>query len=284
MNASVVNAAVVNNSAVNASGHPVWQRIAAFSLDRPDATLTFTARLARDNGWSRGFAPRVVEEYKRFMFLTVVADHVVTPSEAVDQAWHLHLTYTRSYWGDFCGEVLGKQVHHDPTTGIGEQPRFVDLYERTLRSYADWFEHVPPADIWPDAETRFGEDVESRWVNTARHWVVAKPRFLRELRGRSRSGVMACVATVPVVYVAANRDSGWGFGTFAVVAIVLVILSIVLSLLKGGKGGSGGQSGGHVGCGAGCGGATHSGSGDCGGSGCGSGCGAGCGGGGCGGG
>jgi hypothetical protein len=48
--------------------------------------------LARDNGWPREFTRRVVEEYKRFMFLTTVADHVVSPSEAVDQAWHLPRT------------------------------------------------------------------------------------------------------------------------------------------------------------------------------------------------
>ena len=102
---------------MDTASHSLWQRIDRFQIDRPDATLTFTARLARDNGWSRDYARRVVDEYKRFMFLTTVADHVVTPSEAVDQAWHLHLTYTRSYWGEFCGEVLGRKVHHDPTTG-----------------------------------------------------------------------------------------------------------------------------------------------------------------------
>ncbi|MEK6230809.1 MAG: hypothetical protein N2A42_03075 [Luteolibacter sp.] len=33
-------------------------------------------------------------EYKRFVALAMLAGHPVTPSEEVDQAWHLHLVYT----------------------------------------------------------------------------------------------------------------------------------------------------------------------------------------------
>jgi hypothetical protein len=174
-----------------AAAHPLWSGIEAFSLDRPDATLPFTARLARDNGCSRGYAQCVVEEYKRFMFLAVVSDHVVTPSEAVDQAWHLHLTYTRSYWDEFCGQVLGKPIHHDPTTGIAEQGRFVDLYERTRQTYADWFGHAPPEAIWPAASVRFGEDVKSRWVNVSRNWVIRKPAFMRRFNKRRQMATLA---------------------------------------------------------------------------------------------
>lgn len=155
----------------------LWQRVDEFQLDGNDATLTFTARLARDNGWSRSHARRVCDEYKRFMLLTVLADHIVTPPEAVDQAWHLHLTYTRSYWIDFCDGVLGRKVHHDPTRGIEEQSRFVELYEQTLETYERVFGQAPPRDIWPPAAVRFGEDLNNRWVNLSRHWVVPKPRL-----------------------------------------------------------------------------------------------------------
>ena len=51
----------------------LWQRIARHELDVDGAALPFTARLARDNSWSRRFAARVVEEYRRFTFLAVVA-------------------------------------------------------------------------------------------------------------------------------------------------------------------------------------------------------------------
>src|SRR5262245_38242781 len=85
--------------------------------DSNNNPLPFAARLARENGWSRSYADRVIAEYKRFVYLAVTGTWPVCPSEDVDAAWHLHLTYTRSYWDRFCGKVLGRLLHHDPTKG-----------------------------------------------------------------------------------------------------------------------------------------------------------------------
>jgi uncharacterized protein (TIGR04222 family) len=153
------------------------ERIEAFPLDAPTSRLTFSRRLARENGWTDEHALRVIREYRRFLYLTQVAGHVVVPSEAVDQAWHLHLTYTRSYWDDLCGGVLGAPLHHNPTTGGADEGRkFRDLYERTLASYRAHFDESVPADIWPDAAERFGESNRHQRVNLSRHWIVPKPR------------------------------------------------------------------------------------------------------------
>ena len=76
----------------------LYERIRTFQFDEGPAVFPFAARLARDNGWSAGFAARVVTEYRRFVFLTVAVGHPVSPSDQVDQVWHLHLLYTESYW------------------------------------------------------------------------------------------------------------------------------------------------------------------------------------------
>ena len=91
---------------------PLWHGIRDFQLDAPDARFPFSKRLARENGWTWAFALKVIEEYKRFSYLAPRAGHPVSPSEEVDQAWHLHLLYTHSYWVDFCGLVLGRPFHH----------------------------------------------------------------------------------------------------------------------------------------------------------------------------
>ena len=74
-------------------------RIQAFSFDEDECALPFADRLARENQWSDMHAERVISEYRRFMFLAMVASHPVTPSDEVDQVWHLHLLYTRSVLG-----------------------------------------------------------------------------------------------------------------------------------------------------------------------------------------
>src|SRR5688500_18560126 len=130
--------------------HPVWRALQSYEIGPPDAVLTFPARLARENRWSADLAARVIEEYQRFCFLAVTAGHEVTPSDAVDQAWHLHLTYSRDYWQRFCPEVLGRDLHHGPTAGGGaEQARYFEQYAQTLKSYEAAFGPAP-ADIWPD--------------------------------------------------------------------------------------------------------------------------------------
>jgi hypothetical protein len=135
-----------------------FQEINSFSLDDVDASLPFSKRLAREQGWSLQYAQRVIEEYKKFTFLAVVAGFPVTPSEHIDQAWHLHLTYTRSYWDDFCPNILQRLLHHSPTLGgSDERSKFMKQYEQTLESYELFFGCLPPCDIWPAPEARFSQ-------------------------------------------------------------------------------------------------------------------------------
>ena len=156
-------------------------RIEAFSFDLPETKFTFAQRLARENGWSAGMARRVLREYRRFVFLAVEAGHAVCPSEAVDQAWHQHLTFTQNYWEDFCGQVLGKPLHHGPTRGgRREEVKHHEMYERTLESYRQFFGHDAPPDLWPPAAARFAEGGDYVRVNRKKVWVLPKPAWLRQ--------------------------------------------------------------------------------------------------------
>jgi hypothetical protein len=158
----------------------LWNRIRNFELDDPAAAFSFTDRLARENGWPLQYALRATLEYKKFMFLLCLAEHPLTPSDQVDQVWHLHLLYTRSYWLDFCEQVLGQPIHHGPTRGgDAERGKFNDWYGRTKALYQEVFGQAPPADIWPDNETRF-QDVNFRRVNLSAFWLLPKLRFRRK--------------------------------------------------------------------------------------------------------
>lgn len=146
--------------------HPIWAKLSCYTVGPAGAALSFERRLARENGWTPAQAARVMDEYRRFAFLAATAGHEVTPSDAVDQAWHLHLTYTRDYWERFCPEVLGTSLHHGPTEGgAGERHRFFEQYARTLQSYERAFGAAPPPDIWPDARRRLRDDPLARRVH-----------------------------------------------------------------------------------------------------------------------
>lgn len=169
-------------------------RVLDFAIDEGAPVLTFERRLARENGWTAAFAARVVREYKRFVYLAMTAGHPVTPSDQVDQAWHLHLTYSHSYCERLCGETLGRPLHHGPTRGGStESARYDAQYERTLIAYRAAFAEEPPADIWPPTAVRFGEDLHFARVNIARNWVVPKAVV-------KRAGVLAAIAVGAAVF------------------------------------------------------------------------------------
>ncbi len=204
----------------------LWEALAAFELDAPGCGLTFSERAARENGWRVGFTRRAINEYKRFLFLAVTCEHVVCPSDAVDQVWHMHLTYTRSYWDDLCGRVLGRPLHHGPTRGgSGEQEKYFRLYQRTLKSYAAAFGAPPPADIWPAAEQRFGEDLGFVRINHHRHWVIPKPRWSRGTVGAASAALL-----IPLAQLAAN-PLDWSGPQFLMLYGALLVLAAVASWL-----------------------------------------------------
>ena len=154
----------------------LYKRIQAFEIDEGDVQLTFPMRLARENAWAADYACQVVEEYKKFVFLWMVMEHPVTPSDQVDQVWHLHLTYTHSYWERFCNRVLQASLHHEPTKGgAAESEKFDGWYHQTLQSYEMLFGEPPPKDIWPSPTERFGRDLHFVRANTRQKWIVPKP-------------------------------------------------------------------------------------------------------------
>ena len=171
---------------------PLYRRICAFAIDEGPAAHGFADRLADENGWPRRYTARVIAEYRKFLYLCATAGVPMTPSDQVDQAWHLHLTHTRSYWQRLCREVLPAPLHHEPTLGgCHERAKFHAWYERTLDAYRRAFGSEPPADVWPPARIRFGVDAHARRVHTRRCWVIPRPgRWLSRYRARIAVAVL----------------------------------------------------------------------------------------------
>lgn len=271
---------------MNAAETLLWAKIEAFKLDNPEAGFKFSTRLARENGWSLSYTNRVIDEYKKFIFLCCISGSGVTPSDPVDQAWHLHLTYTRSYWIDLCQNTIGQNIHHNPTKGGGDEAKKFNKYYTAVKDiYQQHFNMFPPADIWHNNQRRFKE-INFQRVNMDRYWLIKKPRFT------IYSAVAVMLLVILAVFVQAT-DS-----LFAILFMLGVVSFVTVAVYRhesdpnrsnkgdnrdnSGSGGCGGDSswdhsshhgghdsdghGGDSGCGSGC-------------SGCSSGC-SGCGGGG----
>ncbi|HMV41395.1 MAG TPA: hypothetical protein PK079_04685 [Leptospiraceae bacterium] len=153
-----------------------WTKIRDFQIDDTSAAFRFSDKLAKEQGWSKEYTDRVIDEYKKFIFLICVTGQSCTPSEDVDQAWHMHLVYTKSYWIDFCRNTIGREIHHTPSKGGSkETDNFKFQYEETKRLYENYFEEETPKDIWPDTESRF--QFYFRRIDLREYVLIPKPRI-----------------------------------------------------------------------------------------------------------
>jgi hypothetical protein len=109
----------------------------------------FWHKLMTENKWSKAYAKAVFDEYKKFIWLAATVNHRVVPSKVVDAVWHLNMTFTHSYWHELCGEILGTELHHWPSSaGEAAHHRDVQDYQKTLASYQASFGDPSPA-FWP---------------------------------------------------------------------------------------------------------------------------------------
>ena len=259
----------------------LWRALEAFEIGRNDVAFSFRDRLARENGWSRGHADAAILEYKKFLYLTATGETMRTPSPAVDQVWHLHLTYSRSYWDDLCGRVIGRKIHHGPTEGgAAEDAKFFQLYEETLAAYAKEF-GAPPADLWPDASRRF-RPTRERWVDLDTVYILPRSILLHPSFRAAAAAATAAIALAWSGAVAAASKTERGSDQFVLPMVAgaggFVLLMALLGVAVAGRkgkakqpdsggscssympvsscgGGKGGSDGGHGGDGgSGCGG------------------------------
>ncbi|MEP0952463.1 MAG: hypothetical protein ABJG96_10990 [Paracoccaceae bacterium] len=133
----------------------LWKKIQAHLLDDPKGTAPFSVKLARQERWSKTYTQEVIEEYKRFVYLTQITKAQVTPSKTIDRAWHHHLTYTRDYWDTFVPDVLLRPLHHEPCTGDEDMPRYRKQFLKTQALYEKEFGVSPPSRIWGERRTNW---------------------------------------------------------------------------------------------------------------------------------
>lgn len=215
---------------MNETQHALWTRLNAYQLDAVDATLPFSKRLARENNWTLPYAQRVITEYKRFVFLALTSNHPVTPSDEIDQVWHLHLIYTEAYWEDFCKNVIRMPFHHHPTKGgAAEGDKFRKWYAKTKQTYAETFGEEPPSDIWKNEQERFTLAPHYKRINTASHWIIPKPIALMPMSVAAVVMMTMALLVVSCVDESAPTDNKRLGAIIGIILFIIVLSSFVFA-------------------------------------------------------
>lgn len=219
---------------MNQDEKQLWDRINSFRFDEPGTVLTFEKRLSRENGWDLNYTQDVIEEYKKFIFLCCISDSPITPSDQVDQAWHLHMIYTKSYWIDFCKNTLGQEIHHNPTKGgNSEQTKFKDLYAHTFLLYHEKFETPAPGNIWLNSEKRFSE-IHFQRINTNAFWIIKKPT----------KRIMALTFITVIVFAGLLNIQSQNSETNGFILFLFIMVGVIIYAASKSKGGGNGNGGG----------------------------------------
>ena len=117
-----------------------------------DLALQFDLSLAAErfrqkSGLSEEETERVELEFRRFFLLMAESSRLRfgLHNGPIDDFWHELICCTELY-ADFCVQVAGRFIHHDPRGGSG------DGYARTWWAYHDRFGLVPDPLFWPTPE------------------------------------------------------------------------------------------------------------------------------------
>jgi len=223
---------------MNISKPLIYKKIASLKIDEDKNNFKFSDRLSRENDWSSHYSKRSIQEYKKFIYLTCITKNSLTPSDQVDQVWHLHLTYTKSYWSDLCKKTLNSELHHGPTRGGSrESKKYSQQYLYTLKLYKEEFNENPPKDIWPDVRKRFKNADKFLRINTSDYFLIKNPLKL-----------LIPILFTPLIVLAntnENTDSDVWF-YLKIIFGVYIAYKIIKWLIKHSNGRNGG------GCGTGC--------------------------------
>eukprot|EP00164_Ancoracysta_twista_P002323 GFYU01003070.1.p1 GENE.GFYU01003070.1~~GFYU01003070.1.p1 ORF type:complete len:470 (-),score=154.30 GFYU01003070.1:88-1497(-) len=167
-----------------------WNVLKECPLTNDDGV--FSKILATEQSVSLDVAKRFVYEYKKFVFLCTVSRTPVTPSEEVDQVWHMHLADTKGY-ANMCRLLIenGMKVpflDHNPTVGgDSEKIKYSVQYDKTIQRLNDWWGTVDTL-AWPSNEQRFGEVEDMRWVDVNGAYGFASHATLSQIKDVNTDG------------------------------------------------------------------------------------------------
>lgn len=126
-----------------------WEKIEKYQMPFSEEYLQYK------HGWSLEFCSAALNEYRRFIFLALVSDAEITPSEPIDEVWHLHILHTRAY--EAFGKLCGRFIHHGPGLPT-ERVRWSRQYGVTFDLYRSIFNCEPPTDFWPSGKPKIPKE------------------------------------------------------------------------------------------------------------------------------
>lgn len=134
----------------------------------------FIQRIMKENRWSLEYTLRVIDEYKKFIYLGLISP--VEPSYEIDQVWHTHILYTKDYM-KMCKMLNIDYFHHNPKSKKDKYNKNFDGYQLTKELYLQMYEILPPKDIWTNWKPS-----NYIYIDTKTHHIIKKDNIYHTLK------------------------------------------------------------------------------------------------------
>jgi hypothetical protein len=105
---------------------------------------TIAKRLCLEQGCEMSAAKNWLQEVGKFLYVCHESNIRLTPSEKVDQAWHVFILFTHDY-REFCHHFFNRFIDHFPG---GEADENRNQYTLCLESLVKYFGYADKA-YWP---------------------------------------------------------------------------------------------------------------------------------------
>ena len=147
---------------------PLWLKLNLMGTQGAQSMAPFMDLVQKQMGMSSEMSARVIEEYRKFLFLAMRAGHQVIPPGAINDVWMLHMQNAQNYW-----ENLGKMIAERPVASGIDAKSFAgmgDAWAATLKSYEAIFGTKPPMDIWGQSAAQQANPWEQMTKNFRKMW------------------------------------------------------------------------------------------------------------------
>lgn len=112
--------------------------------------ISLKEQLMRQNRWTANFTAKALEEYLRFIHLTIISEKSLKPSQIIDSIWKIHFTLDQDCWKQiitFLPEDLSRYPH-PYKYAASYQHLYKQKYQETLQLYRQEFGEEPSNIIW----------------------------------------------------------------------------------------------------------------------------------------
>jgi len=125
---------------------PLWLKLNMMNAQGMQAFAPVMQMMEKQMGANAEMAARVIEEYRKFLFLAMRAGHQVIPPGLINDVWMMHMQNTQNFW-----EQLSQMMTERPAVGGMDAKTMgsvAEAWTQTLQSYEKFFGTKPPTDIW----------------------------------------------------------------------------------------------------------------------------------------